>query len=417
MRRWAASPGAVFVGGEPGVGKSRFAAELAAHAHAAGAVVLYGRCDEDLAAALQPFVEALRPLVPALGADRLASVRGVDELARVLPELAELLAGSGPGGPGRSRHRAAGPVRCVRQLLRAASVEAPVLLVLDDLHWAGKTTLSLLRHVLRGAAGGAAPRRRHLPRHGAGPHPPARRDARRPPPGRRRLADLASAAWRPSDVDAYLAAVGNDDRALGRELAEITSGNPFFLIEVVRHVEEAGGAWEPATSPKVCGRRRGGGCPASPTRPTTRCRSRRSSGTTFDLALVEQVDGTDLIDEIAEACQAGLVVEEPGAPGRFRFAHALVRQVLLAELVTVKRVRLHRTIAELLDAAPIVGDPDARLADLAYHWFECASPGERGQGRRRVPAGGRSGDGAPRVRGGRRPLRDGPPGARRHRRR
>ena len=98
-------------------------------------------------------------------------------------------------------------------------------------------------------------------------------------------------------------------------------------------------------------------------------------GTTFDLALVEQVRGTDLIDPIAEACRAGLVVEEPGALARFRFAHALVRQVLLAELVTLKRVRLHRTIAELLEAAPPAGDPDARLADLAYHWFECASTG------------------------------------------
>src|SRR5262249_52061941 len=98
-------------------------------------------------------------------------------------------------------------------------------------------------------------------------------------------------------------------------------------------------------------------------------------GPTFDLGLVEQVRGVELVDPIAEALQAGLVVEEPGSLARFRFAHAIVRQVLLSELVSLKRVRLHRTIAELLEASRALGGDDPRLADLAYHWFECASTG------------------------------------------
>ncbi len=155
----------------------------------------------------------------------------------------------------------------------------------------------------------------------------------------------------------------------------MTSGNPFFLIEVLRHVEDAGGAWEPGTLPEGVREATGRRLSRLSDAANDALAVAAVVGTTFDLALVEHVRGTDLIDPIAEACRAGLVVEEPGALARFRFAHALVRQVLLAELVTLKRVRLHRTIAELLEAAPPASDPDARLADLAYHWFECASTG------------------------------------------
>src|SRR4029079_6496005 len=60
---------AVFIGGEPGVGKSRLAGEVATRAHSAGGLVLYGRCDEDLAAPLQPFIEAMRVLAPTMGSE------------------------------------------------------------------------------------------------------------------------------------------------------------------------------------------------------------------------------------------------------------------------------------------------------------------------------------------------------------
>jgi DNA-binding SARP family transcriptional activator len=366
--------GAAFIGGEPGVGKSRLAGEIAAHAHAAGALVLYGRCDEDLAAPLQPFIEALRTLVPALGASRVGSVRGVDELARVVPELAELL-------PDRAAAVRADPdterlalFDAVTNLAASASREAPVLLVLDDLHWAGKTTLSLLRHVLRAAKGArllvvGTYRDTELAR----THPLAETlaDLRRDDAATRiSLGGLGAA-----EIDAYLSALGIDDRALGRELTEVTSGNPFFLIEVLRHVEETGGTWSPGNLPE--GVREATGRRLSRLSDATNGALSVAAvvGASFDLALVEQMQGRDLVDEIAEACQAGIVAEEPGSIDRFRFAHALVRQVLLAELVTVKRVRLHKTIAELLEAAPI-GDPDARLADLAYHWSECASLGD-----------------------------------------
>src|SRR6202012_5070158 len=71
---------AVLIAGEPGVGKTRLASEWPRHAYEQGAVVLYGRCDEDLGAPYQPFAEALRSLVPCVGTDRLRTLRGAEGL-------------------------------------------------------------------------------------------------------------------------------------------------------------------------------------------------------------------------------------------------------------------------------------------------------------------------------------------------
>jgi DNA-binding SARP family transcriptional activator/tetratricopeptide (TPR) repeat protein len=362
---------AVLVAGEPGVGKSRLAAECARLAHADGGLVVYGRCDEELGAALQPFVEAIRGLTPALGRDRLRRVRGISELGRLVPEIREQVpeaAGASSADPDTERQAL---FDAITELLVVASREAPLLIVLDDLHWAGKTTLSLLRHLLRNAGDArlfvvGTYRDTELAR----THPLAATiaDLRRD-----RVADRVTlGGLDAAEVAAYLAAVGNHDTALSRELSEVTSGNPFFLIEALRHVEESGGVWEPGSLPEgvreATGRRLSHLSDAA----NDALSVAAVAGTTFELALIEQVRGTELVDEISEACRAGLVIEDPIAPATFRFAHALVRQVLLAELVTLKRLRLHQAIAELIEA----GAPDeSRLADLAYHWFECAPAG------------------------------------------
>src|SRR5207247_2641520 len=82
---------AVLITGEPGVGKTRLAGEWSRHAYEQGAVVLYGRCDEDLGAPYQPFAEALRSLVPCLGAKRLRGLRGVEAILPLVPGLADAL--------------------------------------------------------------------------------------------------------------------------------------------------------------------------------------------------------------------------------------------------------------------------------------------------------------------------------------
>ena len=141
----------VLLGGEPGVGKTRLAAQVAAQVHDQGGVVLAGRCDEDLGVPYQPFVEALRHFVdhtsPAELKDRLGRYGG--ELVRLMPELAGRVADLPPAlqsDPETERYRL---FDAVGAWLAAASADQPVLLVVDDLHWAAKPTLLLLRHVLR----------------------------------------------------------------------------------------------------------------------------------------------------------------------------------------------------------------------------------------------------------------------------
>src|SRR5205814_8373748 len=92
----------------------------------------------------------VRALVPALGASRLRAIRGIDELTRVVPEVSDALPEAAPAVRADPDSERLALFDAVTQLLGSAPDAAPVLLVLDDLHWAGKTTLSLLRHVLRG---------------------------------------------------------------------------------------------------------------------------------------------------------------------------------------------------------------------------------------------------------------------------
>ena len=153
LSAWQTSLGggarATLIAGEPGVGKTRLAGEWSRQAYEQGAVVVYGRCDEDLGAPYQPFAEALRSMVPCVGTRRLRGLRGVEALLPLVPGLVDDmpdLAAPTRADPGTERYAL---FDAVVALLEMASAEAPVVLVLDDLHWAAKPTLLLLRHLLR----------------------------------------------------------------------------------------------------------------------------------------------------------------------------------------------------------------------------------------------------------------------------
>ena len=343
----AAGTRAMLIAGEPGVGKTRLAGEWSRQAYDQGAVVLYGRCDEDLGAAYQPFAEALRSLVPCVGANRLRGLRGVEALLALVPGLTDVvpdLPMPSRSDPDTERYAL---FDAVVALLAMASTSAPVVLILDDLHWAAKPTLLLLRHLLRFGE--------HARVQIVGTYRST--DLDRSHPLAAMLADLhrdgsasrlALGGLDEDDVTAYVAEAGYDDVELARALASVTGGNPFFLIEALRHVDESGGRWDPSTLPQGVREAVSRRLSRLPVETNKALAAAAVVGSRFPLALVESVVGDDLIDAFDEACKAGIVIEEPG--GRYRFNHALVRQSLLAELASVRRMRLHQKIATTLEA-------------------------------------------------------------------
>ena len=172
----------VLIGGEAGAGKTRLAAEFARHCHDGGASVLLGTCDAELALPYQPWVQALDHLLrslPDFGRPAVGD-RDLADLLVLLPQLERML-------PGLSRPVAGDPetdryllFSAVDRVLSVAAHTAPTLILLDDVHWAGRQTLELLRHLVRSGSAGRVDDRRHLPRRRRRPHRSAGRMPRRP---------------------------------------------------------------------------------------------------------------------------------------------------------------------------------------------------------------------------------------------
>lgn len=361
---------AMLIAGEPGVGKTRLAGEWSRQAFEQGAIVLYGRCDEDLGAPYQPFAEALRSLVPCLGASRLRGLRGIEALLPLVPGLTDVLpdlAAPTRADPDTERYAL---FDAVVALLESVSASVPVVLILDDLHWAAKSTLLLLRHLLRF---GDQARVQIVGTYRS-------TDLDRSHPLAAMLADLHRdgtaerlqlSGLDEEDVTTYVAEAGYDDEELGRALASVTGGNPFFLIEALRHVDESGGVWDQSTLPQGVREAVSRRLSRLPTETNKALAAAAVVGSRFAVDLVERVVDQDLVDAFDEACKAGILIEEPG--GRYRFNHALIRQSLLAELPSVRRMRLHQRIATTLENEP--GADDELLAEVAHHYFECAWAG------------------------------------------
>ncbi|MBV8160535.1 MAG: AAA family ATPase, partial [Acidimicrobiia bacterium] len=232
----------VFVAGEPGIGKTTLAAHLAGEAFEDGAVVLFGRCDEESVVPFQPFVEALTDYVVQTSSGELRAVLGpqAGDLAVLVPAVAQLLpeaADYEPTSASTERYRS---FEAVATLLCAAGTTAPVLLMLDDLHWADRPTLLLLQHVLR--------RTDTAPLLVLGTYRDT--DLVRSHPMAETLAELRRAnlvdriPLRGLARDDVLALVAPDgvpserDVELADALWSETEGSPLFLREIVRHLEE-----------------------------------------------------------------------------------------------------------------------------------------------------------------------------------
>lgn len=382
----------VFLAGEPGIGKTALVTSFAANAHAGGARVLYGRCDEELGMPYQPFAEALSHFVAHAPAAELSAhvARHGGELSRLVPELARRIPDAPPPaltGPELDRHRL---FEAIGSLVAAAAEAVPLVLVLDDLHWAAPPTLSLLRHLLRFVTRSQVlviGTYRHTD---VGPEDPLAHvlaDLRREPAVDR----VTLRGLDEDDVAAFVRAAqtgpADDDGSLARALHAHTSGNPFFVGELLRHLRESGatyrrqGTWSyysvaenlgiPEGVREVVSRR----LHRLPEASRDALRWGAIVGAEFDLDLLEAVtgagEGESLLDAVDVAVRAQLLVEE--APGRYAFAHALVRDTLHAEMTTTRRARRHRAVGEALESLP--RDDVHRLPALAHHFSEAAGAG------------------------------------------
>jgi DNA-binding CsgD family transcriptional regulator len=387
--------GVVLVAGEPGIGKTRLAEELAAQATTRGVLVLWGRCWEgDGAPAFWPWIQVVRGYIQTVDSTALRTEMGAGaaDIAQIVPSICDRLpdlAAPPPVEPEAARFRL---FDSLTGFLQAAAGQRPLLLVLDDLHWADAPSLALLRFVsreLEGAGLLVVGIYRQTEVDSEHPLLVTLADLTRAPGRRFLLGGLDEA-----EVASFVALVATVEPApeLAAAVHRQTDGNPFFVTEVVRllasqdRLGQAGtrsSALAAAELPEgvkaVVAERLG--------RLSDDCRRvlevAAVVGRDFELRVLQPASGLaggrvlELVEE-AEAARVVAAVRE--GLDRWRFAHALVREVLYEGLPAARRIRLHGRVGEALEAV-YAADPGPHLAELAHHFVAAAPGGEELVGR------------------------------------
>ena len=382
----------VLIGGDAGTGKSRLVTELSRWVHQRGAAVLYGQCSEQSPVPYEPFAVALDLLVAGLDADGRRWLVGDrrPELARLVPRLTGPAGPPGPPGPagasgeisddpGTERYRL---FSAVVDTLGAIASERPVLLVLDDLHWARRPTLELLDHLVRSPGVErlcVVATFRSTPSEVGEELKAALPDLRRQPG----VARLVLSGLDRDEVRRFVELAGGHERLADPPgavdvLVSETGGNPFLVGELWRQLVEAG----TPPAPRSPGR------PASPAafvspegvREVVAHRLARLPDTTCDMVRLAAVVGTtfrtDVLSTAREATTADTVaalepavrarIVQESAPGEHRFLHALVRRAVVDDLPTPERRALARDVARTLARL----DGDRSVAEVAFHLLD-----------------------------------------------
>lgn len=353
----------LLLAGEPGVGKTRLAAELAGLAEMEGGRVLVGRCRPDAPTPYQPFVEALEPAVASAPKDWLE-----DQVTRHGPAIAQLL----PAAAERLGRRAAddvdrgGPRPRFQDAVASAARELgpdPVLLVLEDLHWATRSTVQVLERLAHG------PRSQKLlvlaTYRDAAIHPSHAMAAFLDNPAGEALERMFLANLSPQGVTALLvdraAVAGRSAAVLADVLWRATEGHPLLLTEVIKDLRAAGGLTGGTvnapvvdtvgvghTVAEVVNRRLGR--PGSQARGVVEVAA--AIGPTFPAEILcELLEGKEEASRaaLASAVTAGVIAPVAGRTGWYRFVHDLAHEAVYASLPSNRRVFLHQEIAELIE--------------------------------------------------------------------
>jgi ATP/maltotriose-dependent transcriptional regulator MalT len=357
-------PTAVLLGGEAGVGKSRLVSEFGQAAEAAGACVLTGGCLELGTDGLPfaPFTAVLRNMVHEFGADAVASMlpsRTTRGLARLLPELGEADTG---GDPGEAR------ARLFEEMLGALehlARHSPVVLVIEDAHWADRSSRDLLTFLIgnQRAIGGllivVTFRSDEL---------------HRTHPLRPMLAALDRIAWverielpRLTRGDTAEMAAGILGRQLAGDLADAlyhrSEGNPLFVETLLgRDGELSCELPESLRDLLLDGVRR------LPEDTQDVLRVASAGGQTTGHALLAAVTGLDdaaLTSALRPAVTANVLRAQAGG---YTFRHELIREAVHEDLLPGEHGRLHSRFADAIDANPALVPPGRAAIEMAHHW-------------------------------------------------
>ena len=374
----------VMLAGEPGIGKTRTAQELATLALAKGVRILWGRCyEQEGAPPYWPWVQIMRAYVQQAGAEQLTTEIGAGAagIAEIIPEIRGKLTDleTLPAlEPDQALFRL---FDSITTFLKNASQNQTLMLVLDDLHWADRSSLLLLEFLVRELGESrlllvGCYRDTELSQQPL-------------------LAEtLAQLSREPTFRRQVLRGLGQDE--LGRfietttgvqpspeltdELYAHTEGNPFFMTEVIRlmsesgdltagHIGTPGGLRIPDGVREVIGQRLN--------RLSAQCNELLTSasiiGREFDFGLLNILNGAmsedQLLQAVDQAVPFHLIEEVPGQMDRYQFGHSLIQQALADGVTTSRRVRLHARIAEALEA--LYGDDaEAHAEELAHHFAE-----------------------------------------------
>lgn len=389
--------GLVMVVGVPGIGKTRTIEQFATGAREHGAQVLWGRCYEgEWAPPYGPFAEAIAEYARTADAEQLRRELGYGgpPLARLVPALRERISDVGEPAslqPEEERFRL---LDAVSQLLIAMSARTPLVLVLDDLHWADRGTIAMLRHVARFIA-----RNRILI---VGAYRDVELDRQHP------LADALGALRREAEYERIdlkgladnevcelLEVIAEQEvpKALVDAIDAETDGNPFFIREVLLHLLEEGkisrrdASWTANLTIEELG------IPEGVRQVIGRRLSRLSDDANrllaaasafngaFHFAIAAKVAGLDdaaALKALDVALDAQLIRPSAAAES-YDFSHALIRHTLYGEMNPSRQVRTHRQVAEAMEAV-WGARASEHAAEIAYQYSRSAAlPGaERG---------------------------------------
>jgi predicted ATPase len=374
--------------GEPGSGKTRMTEQLATYARLCNAQVLTGSCYEgEGAPAFWPWLQIIRSYAQELEPEKLLSIMGpgAADIAQVVSEIRERLPDLPPPPPLEPEQARFRLFDSVTTFLKNASKLQPLVVILDDLHWADKPSLLLLQFLARELKDACilvigTYRDMELGRQ----HPLSQTLGELSRQGL--SARIVLRGLTEQDVARFIEMTTGikPPENLVRTVYQQTEGNPFFLSEIVRLLVVEGQLERPQVTSsssiripegvrEVIGRRLD--------QLSDECNRILTTasviGREFSLDALEplsDVSGDQLLELLDEAMAARVINEMPQAIGQYSFVHALIRETLYDEISTARRVRFHRRIGEVLEKL-YANNPDSHLTELAYHFFQASPAG------------------------------------------